>query len=74
MDLARAIHRARVFYSLKALVCVITFAISTVFYSFLTTVAKTKCLSKTGDCIVKHPHTHATGLAMVVRKLLTVQY
>ena len=28
---------------------------------------KQKCLSKTGDCLVKHGVVHATGLQLVVR-------
>jgi len=27
---------------------------------------KTKCMSKTGDCVVKHPTNFTTGFAMVV--------
>ncbi|XP_046860553.1 zinc finger protein 330 homolog isoform X2 [Xenia sp. Carnegie-2017] len=26
---------------------------------------KSKCMSKTGDCIVKHPNSHAVGMAMI---------
>jgi hypothetical protein len=31
---------------------------------------KSKCMSKTGDCVVKHPNSHATGMAMVVSSQL----
>lgn len=29
-------------------------------------VGKSKCMSKTGDCVVKHPNVHAIGMGMVV--------
>ena len=29
-------------------------------------VGKTKCMSKSGDCLVKHPSGFATGMTLVV--------
>ena len=39
--------------------------LSQTFMTFFFT-GKTKCMAKSGDCVVKHAGTHATGLAMVV--------
>jgi hypothetical protein len=33
---------------------------------FILLLGKSKCMSKTGDCIVKHPNSHAVGMGMVV--------
>ena len=32
----------------------------------LSLTGKTKCMSKSGDCVVKHPAGFATGMALVV--------
>ena len=31
---------------------------------------KSKCMMKSGDCVVKHPGSHATGMSLVVREKL----
>ena len=46
--------RACVYMCVRARVCVCD-------------VGKSKCMSKTGDCVVKHPGGFATGMALVVR-------
>ena len=32
-------------------------------------VGKSKCMSKTGDCVVKHPLSFATGMSLVVSNI-----
>ena len=33
---------------------------------FVFFLGKSKCMAKTGDCVVKHPSSHAIGMGMVV--------
>ena len=36
------------------------------FYVITVIAGKSKCFAKTGDCVVKHPSTFATGMGLVV--------
>ena len=38
-------------------------------FSFLTA-GKGKCMAKSGDCVVKHPSSFATGMSLVVSNSL----
>ena len=40
-------------------------------YNFSNSIGKTKCMSKSGDCVVKHGANFTTGFGMVVSALYT---